>query len=110
MGHGWAFVIDEGGQRLTSERAKLQLTSWHGSKVTVLVQVEKYSRKVILQCEECSSEFDLLHRQVRDVFKDLIQPDDKLTFQKRDKDFDAYLLTFLKEIKVFFVLSLRSLR
>ena len=66
-------------------------------KKTVLVQLDSFNRKITVQCEEGAIEVDLLLTQVRDAYyKERIQPDDVVTLQVKDTDFDGMFVDFLE--------------
>ena len=66
-------------------------------KKTVLVQLDSFNRKITVQCEEGEIEVDLLLTQVRDAYyKERIQPDDVVTLQVKDTDFDGMFVDFLE--------------
>ena len=65
----------------------------------MLVQVNQYSRKIsFTQAEgEESSELCLLQQKVREEFKEITNPEDKLTFQMRDKDFGGLFVDYFED-------------
>ena len=67
------------------------------AKRTVLVQLDSFSRKIHLDEEgESINGLDLLLREVRKSYKERIQPDDCLTLQMKESDFDGIFVDFFE--------------
>ena len=66
------------------------------SMKTILVQLDKYSRKISFQAEASESELCVLRKKVREKFEDLINPDDKIIFKAKDEDFGGLFVDFFE--------------
>ena len=63
---------------------------------TVLVQLEKFNRKICFEVVDGENEIKALEESVRNEFKDTISLHDKLTFQANDEDFDGVFVDFFE--------------
>ena len=61
------------------------------TKKTVVVQLDRFNRKIELDCSGKENETDALMKKVRTVYSDKIGPNDGVTLQAKDEDFHMFI-------------------